>query len=245
MKLEDILKSYKTGEMELTEVLQKLKDLPFADIGIAKLDTNRRLRTGFPEVIYCPGKDNSQLEAIVRKLDEMDENIFLTRVTEAQAELLTSQFSEIEYDAESNTLFIEKHEIKNVSDCIIPVLTAGTADIPVAAEAVRTIEVMGHPAEKIYDVGVAGIHRFFAHKDRLDAANVVVVVAGMDGVLPSIVGGLIEAPVIAVPTSTGYGASFGGLSALLTMMNSCAPGVAVVNINNGFGAGYMAAKINE
>ena len=245
MKLEDILKSYKTGEMGLPEVLQKLKDLPFADMGFAKLDTNRRLRKGFPEVVYCPGKDNRQLATIISKFDEMDENVFLTRVTEAQAEFLTSQFKELEYNLESNTLFLAKHEIQSISACTIPVLTAGTADIPVAAEAARTIEVMGHPAERIYDVGVAGIHRFFAYKDKLDAANVVVVVAGMDGVLPSIVGGLVEAPVIAVPTSTGYGASFGGLSALLTMMNSCAPGVAVVNINNGFGAGYMAAKINE
>ena len=245
MRIEKLLEAYKAGDVTLDEVLGRLKELPFADIGYAKLDTGRRLRKGFPEVIFCLGKTNEQLSGIIEKMSQSGENVFLTKVSDAQADYLTAKFPPLNRDDDSKTLFLEQTEIQILVETAIPVLSAGTADIPVAAEAVRTIEVMGHKAERIFDVGVAGIHRFFAHKEKIEKANVIVVVAGMDGVLPSVVGGLVDAPLIAVPTSIGYGASFGGLSALMTMLNSCAPGVAVVNIDNGFGAGYIAAKINE
>lgn len=215
----------------------------FVDIDYAKLDMTREERTGFPEVIFCEGKDVDHLTGIYKKLYESKGEVFGTRASEAQFNAIKEVVPDIVYDRVSKILKYEKPD-KSLAGKIV-VCTAGTADIPVAEEAAQTAEFFGNRVDRIYDVGVSGIHRLLSKTDIIREANVVIAVAGMEGALPSVIGGLVKVPVIAVPTSVGYGANFEGLSALLTMINSCANGVSVVNIDNGYGAGYIASQINR
>ena len=212
-------------------------------MGYAKLDTHRKIRSGFAEVIFCSGKANEHLLNIFGRLYEQDGEVFGTRATQSQYELIRKQYPQTVFDPISKIIKIEKKN--KVRKGKIAVCTAGTADIAVAEEAAQTAEYFGAKAERIYDVGVSGIHRLLANVDIIQEAHCVVAVAGMEGALASVIGGLVDKPVIAVPTSVGYGASLHGLSALLTMINSCANGIAVVNIDNGYGAGYLAAQINR
>ncbi|MDI6891665.1 MAG: nickel pincer cofactor biosynthesis protein LarB [Actinomycetota bacterium] len=238
-----LLKGVREGKIEIEAAVEKLKRLPFSDLGFAKPDRHRALRKGFPEVIYCAGKTPAEIEEIARELLEGDQNILATRAEESHYLAMKKISRAAKYHKRAKIITVERRRARKVG--FVLVLTAGTSDIPVAEEAALTAELMGSRAERLYDVGVAGLHRLLAHGKELSRARVIVVVAGMEGALPSIVGGLVACPVIAVPTSVGYGASFGGLAALLTMLNSCAPGVGVVNIDNGFGAGYLAAVINQ
>ena len=219
----------------------------YEEMGFAKLDTDREVRTGFPEVIYCAGKPDEYLVSIFRKMYEKYGEVFGTRATEMQYELVRRELPQVQYDPVSRILRIEKDPEEKAAKRIgrIAVCTAGTADIPVAEEAAQTAEYFGSYVDRVYDVGVSGLHRLLAHAEVIQEANCVVAVAGMEGALASVIGGLVSNPVIAVPTSIGYGASMHGLSALLTMINSCANGIAVVNIDNGYGAGYMATQINR
>ena len=216
----------------------------YADLDFAKLDLTREERTGFPEVVFCSGKEDEFLLKIFDRLYNENQEVFGTRATKEQYELIAKKFQEATYNPVSKILKIEKKEQKtrvgNIAVC-----TAGTADIPVAEEAAQTAEYFGSNVTRIYDVGVSGIHRLLSKTEQLREANVVIAVAGMEGALPSVIGGLVKVPVIAVPTSVGYGANFEGLSALLTMINSCANGISVVNIDNGYGAGYIATQINR
>ena len=219
----------------------------YEEMGFAKLDTDREVRTGFPEVIYCAGKPDEYLVSIFRKMYEKYGEVFGTRATEMQYELVRRELPQVQYDPVSRILRIEKDPEEKAAKRIgrIAVCTAGTADIPVAEEAAQTAEYFGSYVDRVYDVGVSGLHRLLAHAEVIQEANCVVAVAGMEGALASVIGGLVSNPVIAVPTSIGSGASMHGLSALLTMINSCANGIAVVNIDNGYGAGYMATQINR
>jgi len=216
----------------------------FENLGIARIDTSREQRTGFPEVVFCQKKEDAHLIKVYKKLYEVQGHVFGTRATPHQAEIIRKEFPQAEYDEVSRTLLVKA---ERQSDFIgnIAVCTAGTADIAVAEECVKTIEYFGSKANRFYDVGVSGIHRLLSQVDDINDANVVVAIAGMEGALASVIGGLVRVPVIAVPTSVGYGASFNGLSALLTMVNSCANGISVVNIDNGYGAGYIATQINR
>lgn len=243
MDTREILKKFKKGEISLDETEQYFRRAPFDEMGYAKLDTHRKLRSGFPEVIFCSGKADEHLLPIVKRLYEENGEVFGTRATREQYEMLREQFPQIQYDPISRIIRIEKEEKERSG--LIAVCTAGTADIPVAEEAAQTAEYFGAKVERIYDVGVAGIHRLFSRLELIQNANCVVAVAGMEGALASVVGGLVDKPVIAVPTSVGYGASMHGISALLTMINSCANGIATVNIDNGYGAGYIATQINR
>jgi NCAIR mutase (PurE)-related protein len=243
--LKDLLNKLKDGTIEIDEAIQKLKLLPFEDIGFASIDHHRHLRRGFPEVIYARGKRVEEIIAIIEKMVDKEENILITRLTDNKATNIKKQFPSGDYDPTSRILTIEVKPREKQGKGTILVISAGTADIPVAEEAAITATFMGNNVETLFDVGVAGLHRLLQNKDTIMTASVIVVVAGMEGALPSIVGGLVDKPVIAVPTSTGYGASFRGLSALLGMLNSCAAGVTVVNIDNGFGAGYAASLINR
>ena len=242
--LKKLLENVKNGEVGVDSALAELKKLPFEDLGFAKVDHHRKIRNGYPEVIYCQGKTLEQIKAIVLKLMEHDNNIMATRAGRHVFEAVKEVTDDAVYYEEARIVVIKRREVPT-SDRIIAVVTAGTSDIPVAEEAAVTAEVMGNIVDRIYDVGVAGIHRLLANTDALMKANVLVVAAGMEGALASVVGGIVDKPVIAVPTSVGYGANFGGLSALLTMLNSCASGIGVVNIDNGFGAGYLASMINK
>jgi hypothetical protein len=244
-KLEDLLKKVRSGKITLTDATARLKSLPFEDLGHSRVDHHRSLRKGFPEVIWGEGKTPEQILSIMKELKAKGQNILLTRVEEEKAKRIQKVFRKSRYNPLSKTLTFLTHPVKLEGKGTILIITAGTTDIPVAEEAAVTAEIMGNRVETLYDVGVAGIHRLLSQKKRLEEARVLVVVAGMEGALPSVVGGLVDKPVIAVPTSVGYGASFGGITALLAMLNSCASGVAVVNINNGFGAGYMASLINR
>ncbi len=219
----------------------------YEEMGFAKLDTDREVRTGFPEVIYCAGKPDEYLVSIFRKMYEKYGEVFGTRATEMQYELVRRELPQVQYDPVSRILRIEKDPEEKAAKRIgrIAVCTAGTADIPVAEEAAQTAEYFVSYVDRVYDVGVSGLHRLLVHAEVIQEANCVVAVAGMEGALASVIGGLVSNPVIAVPTSIGYGASMHGLSALLTMINSCANGIAVVNIDNGYGAGYMATQINR
>ena len=230
--------------MDPQEAMDQLKELPYQDIGFANIDQHRNIRTGYPETIYCEGKTPEQVAAIIDKMREKNSNILATRASAEVFEKVKEIVPEAVYHPLARIIVVKKKE-DILSEKIIAVITAGTSDIPVAEEAAITAETMGNQVDRIYDVGVAGIHRLFGKLDRIRAANVIIVIAGMEGALASVVGGLVDKPVIAVPTSIGYGASFGGISALLTMLNSCATGVAVVNIDNGFGAGYLASSINQ
>lgn len=236
----------RNGRLDIEQAVDKLRHLPFEDLGFAAVDHHRQLRRGFCEAIYCPGKTTEQIIEIFSSLAEKGNNVLATRAEESIFELLrkTDKFPGLRYENLSKTIVLEQHKL-TPSKSVIPIVTAGTADIPVAAEAKVTAEILGQRTELICDVGVAGLHRLLSSLPRLKGANVIIVVAGMEGALASVVGGLVDCPVIAVPTSIGYGVSFGGIAALLTMLNSCAAGVAVVNIDNGFSAGVTAALINR
>jgi len=241
--MEEILNEFKRGNVSLSEVLLKIKSLPYKDLDFVKIDTHRTLRKGFPETIFCQGKTTDQIVKIIESF-EQDQNILATKANQEIFNEVKKKFPQAEYNFQAKTIVIMNQKIKNKPGKIL-IITAGTSDIPVAEEAVVTAEIMGNKVEKVYDVGVAGVHRLLDIKDKIFNANVIIVVAGMEGALASIVGGLASQPVIAVPTSIGYGASFKGIAPLLTMLNSCAEGVVVVNIDNGFGAGYFASLVNR
>jgi NCAIR mutase (PurE)-related protein len=241
-KLEELLLNVKEGKVDISTAIGELKQLPFEDLGFAKIDHHRELRTGFPEVIFCPGKSIEQIVGIVQQMLLKENNIMASRASESVFEAVKNIAPQAEYYKEARTIFVQKKEIIPSRSKVL-VVTGGTSDIPVAEEAVVTAEKLGCRVERLYDVGVAGIHRLLSNQHRLDEAQVIIAVAGMEGALASVVGGLTDKPVIAVPTSIGYGANFGGLAALLAMLNSCASGISVVNIDNGFGAGFMAATI--
>lgn len=243
-QIRGLLEGVSLGKVSIDEAVGRLRALPVETVGnFAQLDQHRAIRCGFPEVVFGQGKTPEQVIQIVERLSQRNDRVLVTRVTPEMSAIVLPHFPEMVYHAQARILVIDKKpdEAKKAG---VFVLTAGTADIPVAEEAALTAELMGNAVERLYDVGVAGIHRLLNQVDRLQKARVVVVAAGMDGALPSVVGGLVSVPVIAVPTSVGYGASFNGLAALLTMLNSCATGVAVVNIDNGFGAGVLASRIN-
>lgn len=274
-RLRLLLERVHSGEVAVDSALSSLRSLPFEDLGFAKLDHHRALRNGFPEVVYCPGKTTPHIVAILERLAARAPKVLASRATPEVAQAVCAAFPSAVYHEAARMLVVPGSGFRaagseiqtsptgavneSVSELIsrnplpetryprgtVLVVSAGTADLPVAEEAAVTCSEMGSPTERLYDVGVAGIHRLLAQTERLQTANVLVVVAGMEGALASVVGGLVARPVIAVPTSVGYGASFGGLSALLTMLNSCATGVGVVNIDNGFGAGYLAHLINR
>lgn len=243
MEIQKILNLVKDGSMSVEDAEQHLRKSSFAEMGYAKLDTHRKARTGFAEVIFCSGKSDDHLLNIFKRLYEEEGEVFGTRASAEQFEVIKEVFPETQYDALSHIIKIEKEGKKQIGNIVV--CSAGTADIPVAEEAAQTAEYFGAKVERIYDVGVSGIHRLFSKLDTIQSANCVVAVAGMEGALASVLGGLVDKPVIAVPTSIGYGASMHGLSALLTMINSCANGIAVVNIDNGYGAGYIATQINR
>lgn len=242
--LKFLLQNVKDGNTTIDEAYEKLKDLPYSDLGYAKIDNHREIRVGYPEVIYCAGKTVEQVKGIIKFMLNKNCNILATRATSDMFEQVLKICPSAKYNEAARTITIKTKDIKK-TDSYIAIVTAGTSDIPVAEEASVTAEIFGNKVEKIYDVGVAGIHRLFSNIDVIRKAKVVVVIAGMEGALASVIGGLVDIPVIAVPTSVGYGANFGGLSALLSMLNSCASGVSVVNIDNGFGAGYLAGMINR
>jgi NCAIR mutase (PurE)-related protein len=244
-KLEALLRSIHDGTLSVGEGVQKLKTLPFEDIGEAMIDHHRPLRKGFPEVIFGEGKDAEQVIMIMERMIVAEENILVTRVDEEKAQRVVRRFPQATYHPRARTITLQTNEGVMEGEGIILVVAAGTSDIPVAEEATVTAQIMGNRVETIYDVGVSGVHRLLHYREQLMEANVLIVVAGMEGALPSVVGGLVARPVIAVPTSVGYGTSFGGLAPLLAMLNSCASNVAVVNIDNGFGAGYIASLINR
>ena len=239
-----LLENVAKGKITSENALNDLKDLPFENLCFAHVDHHRAIRTGYPEVIFCQGKTENQVVEIAKRIYSKQSRVLATRVSVNIAEQLIDHFNLAEYDEVARTVFIPGVEpIKSIGRVLV--VSAGTSDLSVAREASVTAHAMGSQVESIYDVGVAGIHRLLAYREKLNSAKVVVVVAGMEGALASVVGGLVNVPVVAVPTSVGYGANFGGISALLTMLNSCASGVTVVNIDNGFGAGYAAAMINN
>jgi NCAIR mutase (PurE)-related protein len=244
-ELRTILQRLRDGDVTIDDVLERLRHLPFEDIGCASIDHHRALRQGFPEVVLGESKSVEQIERIVGALSAKGNNVLVTRLAEDKALRVTRSFAAARYHADARCLTIEQKPVEMLGKGKILVISAGTSDIPVAAEAVVTAGLMGNEVEQLFDVGVAGIHRLLGRKDLLFSASVLIVVAGMEGALPSVVGGMVSRPVIAVPTSVGYGASFGGIAALLGMLNSCASGVTVVNIDNGFGAAYAASLMNR
>ncbi len=244
-RLEKLLKDVKAGKIEIRDALVTLRDLPFEDIGYATIDHHRALRRGFPEVILGQGKSSEQIIAIIQRMSQQGDNVLVTRVSRRKGLAIQRSIPEARYHPVPGIIALMNHEVEVVGKGLILVISAGTSDIPVAEEAALTAEMMGNQVERLYDVGISGIHRLLSKAELIQSANVIIVVAGMEGALPSVVGGLIDRPVIAVPTSVGYGASFGGIAALLAMLNSCATGVSVVNIDNGFGAGYVASLINK
>jgi len=243
--LRKLLEGVKLGKVQVEKALQELKTLPFEEIGCATIDHHRHLRQGAPETIFGEGKTAVQMISIMKKMQDKNNNILVTRLDRQKAGPIKRAFSKAQYYPQSRTLTLLNHPIKMEGKGTILVVCAGTSDIPVAEEAIVTARVMGNRVEHLYDVGVAGIHRLMSQKEKLMAAHVLIVVAGMEGALPSVVGGLVDRPVIAVPTSVGYGANFGGITALLAMLNSCASGIAVVNIDNGYGAAHVASLINR
>ena len=243
MDTHELLTMVQNGTMSIKDAENHLKSLPYEELGFAKLDHHRSLRSGFGEVIYCAGKSTEHLIQIYKHFEEQEGNVLGTRASEEQYLAVKNEIPDIEYDPLSRILLLERKKADQVG--CIAVCTGGTSDIPVAEEAARTAEYFGSKVDRIYDVGVAGIHRLLANAPHLRHANCIIAVAGMEGALPGVVAGLVDKPVLAVSTSVGYGAHFGGLSPLLTMLNSCAEGIAVVNIDNGFGAGYMATQINR
>jgi NCAIR mutase (PurE)-related protein len=242
--LKTVLKEVQEGKLDLEKAFQKIKDLPYKDLDFAKLDTHREIRIGYPEVIYCAGKTIEQIEKIFDYLLDGGSNILATRASEEVFQAVQKLESKAVYHKLAQAITVKKKEIP-LSSTYIAVVTGGTSDQKVADEAAVTAEIFGSRVENFLDVGVAGIHRLFDSLEKIRSAKVIIAVAGMEGALPGILGGMVGKPIIAVPTSVGYGANFGGLSALLTMLNSCAPGISVVNIDNGFGAGYLANQINQ
>lgn len=240
----DILQKVKAGKVSLAEATRELSTLPYEEMAHAKIDHHRSMRTGFPEVIFGGSKTVEQIATIAKRMAERSERLLITRASPEAYSAVKANVSDAIYNPLSRTIVVNRlskaHNRKGIA-----VVTGGTADIPVAEEAAVTAELMGNDVAKVFDVGVAGLHRLLDKLPQLRSARVLVVVAGMEGALPSVVGGLVSVPIVAVPTSTGYGASFNGLAPLLAMLNSCAPGVAVVNIDNGFGAGYLAGLINS
>ena len=243
--LHQILSNVAMGKMSVEDASQKLMHLSFEDIDYAHIDHHRSLRKGFPEVIFGQGKTADQIIGIMEKMLLQEKVVLVTRIDVDQANRVIECFPDAVYHKEAKMVVWKKHEVADQGKGTILVISAGTSDIPVAKEAYLTASVMGNQVESIFDVGVAGIHRLFNHKELIAKASVLVVVAGMEGALPSVVAGMVSRPVIAVPTSVGYGVSFNGLTALFAMLNSCSSNVAVVNIDNGFGAGYMASIINR
>lgn len=244
MLTKEVLEKLKNGEMTIEEAESFFKRQPYEELGFAKLDTHREMRSGFPEVVFCSGKADEYLLAIFKRMAEESGSAFGTRATEEQYELVKKELPDIQYDPISRILKLEP-EAKGEGEGLIAVCCAGTSDVPVAEEAAQTAEYFGAKVERIYDVGVSGLHRLLDNLEPIQKANCVIAVAGMEGALASVIGGLVSNPVIAVPTSIGYGASMEGVAALLTMINSCANGVATVNIDNGYGAGYLATQINR
>ncbi len=242
--LRELLESVSTGRQSIDEAVARLRRLPFEDLGFAKVDHHRSIRCGGPEVIYCQGKTPRQVVAIFGKCVESGVNVLATRASTEVYRAVAAAHPKAQFHEITATITLRQRKVVP-SPGTIAIVSAGTSDLPVAEEARITAEMMDQTTATFYDVGVAGIHRLLAHSTALQAASVVVVVAGMEGALPSVVGGLVDCPVIAVPTSVGYGASFGGVAALLAMLNSCAAGVTVVNIDNGFGAGFAAALVNR
>lgn len=238
--LRDLLDQVKTGQVAIDAAVEQLTAPPVADLGYAQVDLHRRDRCGFPEVIFCEGKQLDWVAGVVRKLNEAGQDCLATRLSAEQAEGLARLFPKAEQDRVARTFWLPAKSLSPAVGMVV-VITAGTSDLPVAREAVVTAKALGSGVTLLADVGVAGIHRLLRHQDQFAGADVIVVVAGMDGALPSVVGGLVDCPVIAVPTSVGYGAAFGGLAPLLTMLNSCSANVVVVNIDSGFKAGYVAA----
>jgi len=243
-RLRALLEAVRDGGQSIDEAVSRLRHMPFEDLGFAKVDHHRAIRCGFPEVVYCEGKTAAQIRAILERCIGAGHNILATRAERGVFDAVRSIDSRLEYH-EIGRLMTLRQQAARPSAGTIAIVCAGTSDLPIAEEARITAEMMDQTTASFYDVGVAGIHRLLAHSEALQAASVAVVVAGMEGALPSVVGGLVSCPVIAVPTSVGYGASFHGLAALLAMLNSCAAGVTVVNIDNGFGAGFAAALINR
>jgi len=242
--LRQLLQAVASGTVTPDTALDSLRDLPFENLGFAHVDHHRALRTGHPEVIFCQGKTSAQIVTIAERLADHQSQVLATRIEPDAASALVSRFPQAEYDEVARTVLIAGATAPTEKG-LVTIVSAGTSDLPVAREAEITARAMGARVNSIFDVGVAGIHRLLAYREQLHTAKVIVVVAGMEGALASVVGGLVDVPVIAVPTSIGYGASFNGLAPLLTMLNSCASGVTVVNIDNGFGAGYSAALINN
>lgn len=242
--LRDLIKDIHEGRIEADAAYEKLKDLPFEDLGYAKIDHHRSIRRGYPESIFCEGKTVEQVAGIVERMLDRDVNILATRASGEIFAAIGKLTTNAVYHDLARIVVVNRKIVKNTGGTIL-VIAAGTADLPVAEEAYVTAEAMGNRVERLYDVGVAGLHRLLAHRDKLLDARVLIVVAGMEGALPSVVAGMTDVPLIAVPTSVGYGANFGGLSALLTMLNSCASGISVVNIDNGYGAAYSASLINH
>ncbi len=244
-KLKKLLEDIKKGQVDVEAAVERLRVLPFEDLDFATIDTHRSLRRGYPEVIYGEGKTASQIRTIAAKLREKGENVLITRLAGTKSRVLRAAFKGASYNKTAGTLFIKTHPLEKKGRGDILVVSAGTSDMPVAEEAAVTAETMGNTVNRLYDVGVSGLHRLLYRKEELTSAMVLIVVAGMEGALPSVVSGLVARPVIAVPTSIGYGANLGGLTTLMAMLNSCASGITVVNIDNGFGAGYAAALINR
>ena len=248
-RLRTLLGEVEAGRLGVDEAVEKLRLLPYEDVGFAKIDNHRSLRTGFPEVVFCPGKTNDQIVGILKRLMEGNACVMAARAEPEVYRAVCSEIPDADYCEHARIITIgqpsrSKEETAKDANYVM-VVSGGTADMPVAHEAALTATVLGSRVERAYDVGVAGLHRLLDQKETLMGAKVVIAVAGMEGALASVVGGMVSCPVIAVPTSIGYGASFGGLAALLAMLNSCAAGVCVVNIDNGFGAGYMAHLINR
>ena len=242
--LASLLESIRDGKVSVDDGLNQLRRLPFEDMGLASVDHHRAIRCGFPEVIFCPGKTTEQICEIFQKLAETGGNVLATRADTQAAEAVQARLPEAEYNELARTITLRQGD-RSAPGGHVAIVAAGTSDLPVAEEARVTAEIMDQRVTTHYDVGVAGLHRLLAHGESLQHAKAIVVTAGMEGALASVVGGLVAVPVIAVPTSVGYGASFGGLAALLAMLNSCASGVSVVNIDNGFGGGYIAAMISR
>jgi NCAIR mutase (PurE)-related protein len=243
-ELENLLEEVKSGKKTVNEALDALKYFSYSDLGFARIDHHREIRTGYPEIVYCAGKSVEQVKEIFRVMAQSENNIFGTRADEKMYEAIRNILPEAVYYKEARIISIKKKE-PEVPETNIAVITAGTSDIPVAEEAAITAELLGNNVVRIYDAGVAGIHRLVDKLPEIKNCRVVIVIAGMEGALASVVGGLVDKPVIAVPTSVGYGANFGGISALLAMLTSCSSGVTVVNIDNGFGAGFSASMINR
>jgi hypothetical protein len=242
--LRKLLAAVRTGRLSPDQAVRRLRHMPFEDLGFAKVDHHRPLRAGMPEVVLAEGKSPAQAARIFERLARHGANVLATRASREHYTAVRKRVRRARYEELARAIVLHRDHQRHGKGKIV-IVSAGTGDIPVAEEAVVTAELMGNAVEHIYDVGVAGIHRLFAHRDSLTRARVVIVCAGMEGALPSVVGGLVSVPVIAVPTSVGYGASFEGLAALLGMLNSCASNVSVVNIDNGFGAGYVASLINR